>query len=164
MVVWAKWEGYYPVTVDYAGSKPVTTAKCVGVDVNSRKRLKKSSTLTNQICKRLYAASQLHSPAKRLVMVRVHALPPTMGVWCKGSTVRNQAESGKYKLRLSCQPQPATLQGQELTVTSNKLGAHVLMVAREVCTFSVVSSTLTVSTNLWEFQEDTKDRNLGRLD
>lgn len=27
MVVWAKWEGYYPVTVDYAGSKPVTTAK-----------------------------------------------------------------------------------------------------------------------------------------
>lgn len=75
-----------------------------------------------QICKRLYAASQLHSPAKRLVMVRVHALPPTMGVWCKGSTVRNQAESGKYKLRLSCQPQPAPLQGQELTVTSNKLG------------------------------------------
>lgn len=104
-----------------------------------------------QICKRLYAASQLHSPAKRLVMVRVHALPPTMGVWCKGSTVRNQAESGKYKLRLSCQPQPASLQGQELTVTSNKLGAHVLMVAREVCTFPVVSSTLTVSTNLWDY-------------
>ncbi len=38
------------------------------------------------------------------------------------STVRNQAESGKYKLRLSCQPQPASLQGQELTVASHKIG------------------------------------------